>query len=45
VKVTVPVSNIPGKPFFEIALTVVVACVRAGMGPRVEGLAERATEG
>ncbi len=45
VKVTVPGSNDFGKPFCDIAVTIEVAPVFAGVGPRLEGLADNATNG
>ncbi len=44
VKVTLPVSNIPGKPFCDVAVMLAVAVVYAGTGPRLDRLLERATD-
>lgn len=43
VKVTVPVSD-TGKPFWDVAVMMVVEPVLAGTGPRVDGLADRLTD-
>jgi hypothetical protein len=45
VKVTVPGSKPLGKPFCDTAVTIEVAPVFAGIGPRFEGLADNATNG